>query len=493
MAFTTPYAGRSGSIGEIMRRQREAQAEQILRSGDRQAQLVGNLSQMAGNTIGGILQYKADAPLRAQAAQDAALKRATSELDYEDKRQKVETGRKTSVQEAALEDLFKGDTPPTQQQIFGVVGPERGGKIWAGMSTLQDDAQKRYRSAQELIRDGMLGVENAPASQRAELYNVFRQSYLTRGFVQPEDLPESYDPQFAKMATGFGQAPAKVGTREVKINNPDGSTSIKVVEDKAGQDFTSAPDPNVVADNRRQDMTAAETRRHNLAMEAQARQSGASNGDPGPLESIIGPDGVAIRVPRKDAVGKPVPSGNQKPASGVERKALAFFNRAEQADKDLEALEPKIAEMGLAGQTRLGYAPNMLQSEEGQLYTQAQRAFTEARLRKDSGAAIPNSEFENDRKTYFVQPGDTKENIDQKRRARGAILASLGFESGQALGEFVGDAGEARTIVDRYKTRSARPDAAVKPVASHGPTVGERRSINGQLGEWDGKGWKAVK
>jgi hypothetical protein len=178
--------------------------------------------------------------------------------------------------------------------------------------------------------------------------------------------------------------------------------------------------------------------------------------DEGAPVSVMGPDGRPILVRRSEAYGKTPAAGSEKPSSGVQKRALAFFNRASQADKELEALEPSIQTQGLAGQAYQAVAPNFMQTQQGQSYGAAQRAFTEARLRKDSGAAIPDAEFENDRKTYFAQPGDSKETLEQKRRGRAAILASLGFESGQALGEFLGDPAEARTLVESYKTRSAK-------------------------------------
>jgi hypothetical protein len=79
-----------------------------------------------------------------------------------------------------------------------------------------------------------------------------------------------------------------------------------------------------------------------------------------------------------------------------------------------------------------------MQSDLGQQYRQAQRAFTEARLRKESGAAIPNTEFENDAKTYFAQPGDTPATITQKESARAKLLEGLGYSAGKAYEEFYG-------------------------------------------------------
>lgn len=195
---------------------------------------------------------------------------------------------------------------------------------------------------------------------------------------------------------------------------------------------------------------------------------GAGTTDPGPLETIIGPDGKPIRVRREDAIGKAPASGTEKASSGVQKRVLNFFNRAEQADKDLEKLEPEIEKLGLGGQAWQAIMPNFAQTQLGQSYTAAQRAFTEARLRKDSGAAIPAEEFDSDRKTYFVQPGDSKKTIQQKNRARAAMLASLAFESGQALGEYIGDADEAKATVDRYKARASGAGGQVVVTAPDG-------------------------
>jgi hypothetical protein len=130
--------------------------------------------------------------------------------------------------------------------------------------------------------------------------------------------------------------------------------------------------------------------------------------------------------------------GGSKPSLGTERQTLAYFNRAKQASEDIGNMEDGIAKMGLAGQARLQMAPNFMQSADNQVYRQAQRAFTEARLRKESGAAIPQGEYENDARTYFAQPGDGPEIITQKRRAREVVLEGLKFGAGKAYDEFYG-------------------------------------------------------
>jgi len=222
----------------------------------------------------------------------------------------------------------------------------------------------------------------------------------------------------------------------------------------------------------------------------------AAPSDNEPLETIIGPDGKPVRVRRRDAVGKAPASGTEKASSGVQKRVLNFFNRAQQADVDLESMEAEILKLGAAGQARMDYAPNALQSDVGQRYTQAQRMFTEARLRKDSGAAIPKEEFESDKRTYFPQFGDSPATLEQKRRGRAAMLASLGFESGQALGEFMGDADEARALVESYKARSKKPEtpkAGATVTLPGGPKVGDTKTFpNGRRGRWDGDGWEPI-
>ncbi|HUU89720.1 MAG TPA: hypothetical protein VM238_00765, partial [Phycisphaerae bacterium] len=50
-------------------------------------------------------------------------------------------------------------------------------------------------------------------------------------------------------------------------------------------------------------------------------------------------------------------------------------------------------------------------------------------------------------------------------------------------------------VIDPGGKTSQAPSPTTQPPAGAeaGPAIGERRLINGVMGEWDGKGWKAVK
>lgn len=70
-------------------------------------------------------------------------------------------------------------------------------------------------------------------------------------------------------------------------------------------------------------------------------------------------------------------------------------------------------------------------SAEYQKFDQAQRDFINATLRRESGAVISPSEFDNANKQYFPMPGDTKEVIAQKRKNRMEAIKGIGAGAGK--------------------------------------------------------------
>jgi hypothetical protein len=130
---------------------------------------------------------------------------------------------------------------------------------------------------------------------------------------------------------------------------------------------------------------------------------------------------------------------NEKPPSEGERNAFSFYTRGADADKILRGLESKIAEKGFTGQLGLNYLPNFMQGDDEQIYRQAQRQFTQAKLRRESGAAISQAEYDQDAKTFFPQPGDTKDTLSRKADAREAILNELRVASGKAYTQTFGE------------------------------------------------------
>lgn len=104
-------------------------------------------------------------------------------------------------------------------------------------------------------------------------------------------------------------------------------------------------------------------------------------------------------------------------------KALAFGARMQQSGQNLDGLAAQgVTQPGyikrMADTVGAGAMANWTQSPEQQQVEQSQRDFVNAVLRKESGAAISNSEFSNAKNQYFAQPGDSPEVIEQKRANR---------------------------------------------------------------------------
>ena len=177
-------------------------------------------------------------------------------------------------------------------------------------------------------------------------------------------------------------------------------------------------------------------------------------------------------------------------ATGAQSTALRYLIRGEQASADIQQVEDKIAKKSLGGQAWLNVAPNFMQSDEGKLYNQAAKSFTEARLRKDSGAAIPVHEFENDRKMYFAQPGDTAEVLAQKRTSRARVLEGIAAESGPAFDDYYGEGFRPGMFVEKYGGGQSGGPAQSQSGPAVGTVEGGYRFKGGNPA--DPKNWEKV-
>ena len=138
----------------------------------------------------------------------------------------------------------------------------------------------------------------------------------------------------------------------------------------------------------------------------------------------------------------PIPkggTGEPKPATIAERTALGFYNRAKEADDIIGGLDAsKISPTKVLAAMKNPLANPFLSGPE-QAMLQASRQFTQAKLRRESGATITTDEYATDFKTFFASPGDRPETIAQKAAAREAVLGDLKFQAGNAYGEYYGD------------------------------------------------------
>lgn len=148
--------------------------------------------------------------------------------------------------------------------------------------------------------------------------------------------------------------------------------------------------------------------------------------------------------PALDPSGRAVGGGGAagKDLKEAQSKAMGYGMRAAESSHLIDeigqngAIQPSLLKrfaesVPLVGEG-LGMAANQFASPEQQQVEQAQRDFVNAVLRQESGAAISQSEFDNARRQYFPQPGDSQAVIEQKRRNRETSIEAFRVAAGPA-------------------------------------------------------------
>jgi hypothetical protein len=135
-------------------------------------------------------------------------------------------------------------------------------------------------------------------------------------------------------------------------------------------------------------------------------------------------------------------ASRKRASTGMERQALGFYNRMKDALDTMDAVEDQVPERDLM---LINNSPlpdlinNRLLSTAGQQYAQALQTYTEGRLRKESGAAIADTEYANDRKTIGRQANDQDVVRQQKKQTRRKTHEGIGYAAGPAYEEFYGE------------------------------------------------------
>lgn len=200
----------------------------------------------------------------------------------------------------------------------------------------------------------------------------------------------------------------------------------------------TTPDANTVATNAtsraNNAATNATTQRGQNMTDARAREQLAQGKVPAGYRANA--DGSLVAI-----TGGPADPSNKAPTE-FQGKSAAFGARAEQADKILRNLEGQYSPAGINGKNAasdiwgiggaLGNAWNSNLSDASQRADQAQRDFVNAVLRQESGAAIGAGEFDNAKKQYFPQPGDSAAVLRQKAANRQLAVQGLLNNAGHA-------------------------------------------------------------
>ncbi len=116
-----------------------------------------------------------------------------------------------------------------------------------------------------------------------------------------------------------------------------------------------------------------------------------------------------------------------KPPTSAQATVATYAERLHQANPILESAQQDFGE-----RTWNSIAPNWAKTEKGQQFQQAEKNYINSVLRRESGAAIAESEFKNARGQYIPQPGDSPAVLAQKRNNRLLVQESFRKAAGKA-------------------------------------------------------------
>lgn len=359
-----------------------------------------------------------------------------------------------SKRDAAVADLWdRSGGNPDVRDLVKIYGPKEGVALASNLEQWNQAKAKKGNEAMAGLPAAVGLMSRIGEPLRAAFYqNEVRPMALNSGAFTEADLPADYSPEIFEAMKGL--AP------EVQKKLTEVSPGASLYDPEKGQAVYTAP----VAEKPVEPPQPRVVGRSLVSPDGKViyrdpDTPAAPKEDR--LVQVMGPEGTPIWVREREAVGKPAAQA-ARAVTGEERKTLGFYNRAKEAADSIEALEDKMQKQGLFDQARLASGQPLLQTDEQQAYTQAQRAFTEARLRKESGAAIANSEYANDRRIYFQQPGDSEAVKEQKKAARAVVLNSLGYGAGKAYEEYYGQ--PLRTPKSAKKAEAAPNETPKKKV-----------------------------
>jgi len=191
----------------------------------------------------------------------------------------------------------------------------------------------------------------------------------------------------------------------------------------------------------------------------------------------------------QDAIFKPLQLKEnieaRKQAASIDRAAKTVAPKAAQSlatgfGKRLEQAEDVFSTLEQSGYDRSDISaglgsmlPNVARTSNSQRQSQAERNFINAVLRRESGAAISPTEFENGEIQYFPRAGDSPEVMTQKKNNRLQVLGSMKNESGTEWDKV--------KLITESKPQKAAQDSKAQTVTQGGHTY----TLNPQTGEYE--------
>lgn len=317
------------------------------------------------------------------------------------------------------------------------------GRKAQGEQTMLDDERKR-KMAEALVSASGGKIDPAAASA---LPPDQQQQIFARLLT---DKATAKDPELQRVDTGseFDLYNPVTGASVRRIpKGIDPAAQLNSDTTRRGQDITAS------TTTRGQDLTAATTRRGQdvtAGTAVRGQDLTAATAARGQDVSMRGQD-IAAETARAAA--------GSKPLTEYQSKAVGQLTRMQGAEAKLRELEAGGFSPGYIDKLRAGtpLVGNAISSPEYQQYRQAAGEFIAGILRLDSGAAVPEVEFERYFVNYFPQPGDSEEVVAQKGEARQRATEALRTGIGSAADLVPGQPGAPQPSA-RLASNGAPPD-----------------------------------
>jgi len=285
-------------------------------------------------------------------------------------------------------------------------------------------------------------LANYPDNKRAA--EILKAAVDERDKLVAQDLASRKFEQEKKTAIEY----IKTTKGVIKVNKADGTSELVLDPDgKPVMDISAAQAAETVRSNierEKADRARLELERQRVALQRQADARAEYQARQPKFDASAG--GFVYPPSKENPQGKIVPvlGIEGKAPNEAQGNAIAYGVRMDGANKILENLEKE----GVTSGGRLkGFVSGTLQSlvpyqgeklaagaesvmrpfssEKQNNYEQAKENFITAVLRKESGAAIGQTEFATEERKYFPQVGDSDSTIKQKQEARRLAISAM--------------------------------------------------------------------
>lgn len=396
------------------------------------------------------------------AVQDAQQRNRLLDLSIQDKQREI--GQNAALNDAYSKNLNADGTVNSQGLLGSLAQSGYGSAIPGVQKSLSDAAtaklaQQKSQIEVGLQRFGALAQVLSGVKDQASYTDAIQHAAQAFGPEAVANVPAQYDPQFVQSKMNE----ALTVQQQLEQHNKLIDQQLAASQFGELQRHNQATEGTAAGNLAVAQGSAAETARHNAATETQSRI---------PSGYRANPDGSLSAIP-----GGPADKGAN--LNEGQANAVAFGARATDAQNTLRQLEaggttntnpinraasslPVVG--GLAGT-----ATNWLNNDQQQSYQQAKQNFISAVLRKESGAAIAESEFANEDKKYFPQPGDSPATIEQKARARDIAIEGLKAQAGPGASMIPGIITNANQDYSSQPRPAAQQSAQKQPAPSITP------------------------